>query len=211
MRGRLWLKAAPLMMVAVLVVTACSGGGGSDDATRAPTAPGAPLATATPEPTAAPVAYIPPHSRPGPAVDKLFFKSFHVDRAPLDFQAGKMDLYLFSLKTAAARELRKDQDVRLDEAPATSVSIILNPAPAREGELNPFSIKEVRQAVQYLINRDFIANDIYQGMALPMLTHMSPGDFDFLTIFDVAKESRLPLRPRVRPQHHRPGDDGRRR
>jgi peptide/nickel transport system substrate-binding protein len=189
MRGRIWLKAVPFMMVAVLVVTACSGGGGSDDATRASATADASGATATPLPTAAAVAYVAPHSWPGPAVDKLYFKSFHVDRAPLDFKAGEMDLYLFSLKTAAARELRKDPDIRIDEAPATSISIILNPAPAREGELNPFSIKEVRQAVQYLINRDFIANDIYQGMARPMLTHLSPGDFDFLTIFDLAKES----------------------
>ena len=50
--------------------------------------------------------YTPPHDKPGPAVDTLYFRAFDVDRAPLELQAGEMDLYFFSLKTAAARELR---------------------------------------------------------------------------------------------------------
>ena len=131
----------------------------------------------------------PPHEKPGPAVGKVFFKAFHVDRAPLDIQAEAMDLYLFSLKTAAARELAGTPGVRIYEAPASSVSLILNPAPGRPGELNPFAIKEIRQAVQYLVNRDFIANDIYLGMAVPMPTHVSPLDYDFLTVYDIVRRA----------------------
>ena len=50
-------------------------------------------------------AYKPPHDRPGPAADKVYFTQFDVDRAPLDIQAGNMDLYLYGLKTEAAQEL----------------------------------------------------------------------------------------------------------
>ena len=100
------------------------------------------------------VAAEPNPTQTGPAVDKVLFKAFHVDRAPLDLEQGNMDLYLFGLKTPAATELRNADDLQIFEAPATTLSIILNPAPAPEGQLNPFSIQDVRWAMQFLINRD---------------------------------------------------------
>ena len=85
-----------------------------------------------------------------------------------------MDLYLFGLKTEAAQDLRGTEGVELIDAPATAVSLILNPAPARDGEFNPFSIPEIRRAMQYLVNRESIAQDIYQGAGQPMITHVGP-------------------------------------
>ena len=128
-------------------------------------------------------------------MDTVFFKSFHVDRAPLHLQSEEMDLYVFSLKTAAARSLRQDPSIRLHEAPATTLSIILNPAPPPEGQLNPFISKRIRQAVQYLVNREFIISDVYQGSATPMVTHLSTSDFDFLTVYDQVKASEIRYDP----------------
>lgn len=139
--------------------------------------------------------YEPPTDQPGPAVDHLYFKAFDIDRAPLDLQAGDMDIYYFSLKTAAARELRDNPDVRLHEAPASTISLLLNPAPAPEGQINPFSLPKVRQAMQRLVNRDFVAREIYLGQAQPMYAHLSPTDFDYLTIFDVVQEMDLRYDP----------------
>lgn len=136
-----------------------------------------------------------PHDRPGPAADRLIFSAFDVDRAPRDLAAGRMDLYMFSLKTAAAERLRDDPAYRLYEAPATTLSLVLNPAPAPPGQLNPFSIREVRQAVQFLIDREFIARDIYRGMAVPMISHVSPQDFDYLTIYDLDRGSGIVYDP----------------
>ncbi len=128
----------------------------------------------------------------GPAAEKMTFGSFNVDQAPLNIQNNDMDLYLFGLKTAAAKQLAGGaQGVRLIEAPASTLSLILNPAPAPEGELNPFSIKEVRRAMQDLIDRDFIANDIYQGRAVPMLSHVSPLDYDQLTVFETVRTADI--------------------
>ena len=152
----------------------------------------------------------PEQAQKGPAVDKVYFKAFHVDRAPLDLEQGNMDLYLFGLKTAAATELRGDDDLQIFEAPASTISLILNPAEAPEGELNPFSIRDVRWAIQHLVNREFVAGEIYRGMADPMVTHISPTDFDQLTVFDLIRELNIRYDPRVRPQPHPGGDDGRR-
>jgi len=141
--------------------------------------------------------YEPPHDKPGPAAERLLYNSFFVDRAPLDIEAGNMDLYLFGLKTEAARDLRGTDGVELIDAPATTVSLILNPAPAREGELNPFSIPTIRSAMQLLVNRDAIAQDIYQGAAQPMITHVGPSDPDFLTVYDIDRGSGIGYDPEL--------------
>ncbi len=142
-------------------------------------------------------AYEPPHDKPGPAAERLLYNSFFVDRAPLDIEAGNMDLYLFGLKTEAAQDLRGTEGVQLIDAPATTVSLILNPAPAREGELNPFSIPEIRRAMQYLVNREAIAQDIYRGAGQPMLTHVGPSDPDFLTVYDIDRGSGIGYDPEL--------------
>ena len=141
--------------------------------------------------------YEPPHDKPGPAAERLLYNSFFVDRAPLDIEAGNMDIYLFGLKTEGAQDLRGTEGVELIDAPATAVSLILNPAPAREGELNPFSIPEIRRAMQYLVDREAIAQDIYQGAAQPMITHVGPSDPDFLTIYDIDRGSGIGYDPEL--------------
>ena len=186
-RTRAWKMVLPAALAAVMVVTACSGGG--DGGTPVTATPGGTSGTQGPEPTVAAGKYIAPHQKPGPAAERIFYKAFDVDRAPLDFQQGAMDMYVYSLKTAAARELRTNPNVRVAEAPASNISIVLNPAPSQPGRFNPFADKAMRQAVQYLINREFISSDIYQGMASPMVTQLASSDYDFLTVFDLAKES----------------------
>lgn len=139
--------------------------------------------------------YTPPTDQPGPAVDKLYFKAFNVDRAPLDLEAGEMDLYYYNLKIAAARKLRDHKDIQLFEAPANTISLLLNPAPAPAGQLNPFALPEVRRAMQRLVDREFVAREIYQGQAAPMYTVNSPTDFDYLTVFDIVQAQDLRFDP----------------
>lgn len=131
--------------------------------------------------------YRPPHEKPGPAVERLLFRAFAQERAPLDLRAGNMDLYLFGLRPDAAQEMRRATGFRLYEAPATALALLLNPAPAPSGRLNPFALKEVRQAVQYLVDREFIARSIFRGQALPMVSPASPLDYDFLTVYELVR------------------------
>jgi peptide/nickel transport system substrate-binding protein len=141
--------------------------------------------------------YQPPHQKPGPATDKIEFKAFAVDIAPAALENGQMDFYSFALRTSAAKELLDNPSLKIYRAPATSVSIVLNPAPAPAGELNPFSIREARLALQYLVNRQFVANEIYQGLAVPMVTHISPFDYDYLTLYDLIKQFNIHYDPEL--------------
>ena len=141
--------------------------------------------------------YTPPHDKPGPATETINFSALDVGIASRELEAGSMDLYIFGLKTPAAMQLSNNPDIKIYQAPASTISIVLNPAPAPEGELNPLSIKEVRQALQNVVNRPFISQEIYKGFAMPMLTHVSPVDFDFLTSFNLLKESRISYDPDI--------------
>ena len=141
--------------------------------------------------------YTPPHDRPGPATDTINFSAYDVDIASREMEAGSMDMYLFSLKTPAAEKLAASQDITVFQAPSATISVVLNPADAPEGQLNPLSIKEVRQALQLVVNRPFVAQEIYKGFALPMLTHVSPADFDSLTVFNLLKESQIRYDPQL--------------
>lgn len=126
-------------------------------------------------------AYLPPHARPGPAVERLEFTAAHVDQAVNEVKSGKVDLYEFGLKVTAAKEIADDKGVKVFRAPASSISLLLNPAPDERG-LNPFSIREVRRAIHNLVNREFIAQEIYGGFAEPMVSHVSPSDPDYATV-----------------------------
>lgn len=172
------LKIIPIvsvLLIVFLLTSACSGGGGST--TPRPTDTATSVSTEDP--------YSIQHTRPGPAVDVVEFGSFHVDQAVTELKAGRMDLYLTGLKIAAALQVRDDENIKKFQAPASSISLILNPAPAREGALNPFSIKEVRQAMNWLVDRQFIVNDIYGGLAVVQQGHVSILEHDYLTVAPV--------------------------
>ncbi|MBI4313015.1 MAG: hypothetical protein HY681_14735 [Chloroflexi bacterium] len=139
--------------------------------------------------------YTPPHQKPGPASDRIRFQSFNVDLAGERLKAGDMDMYFFSLKTAEAQRLRNEPGITTYQAPATSISLLLNPAPAPQGELNPFSIKEVRYALQYAVNRQFIAQEIYKGLAQPMTAHVGPFDYDYLTVYEQITQEPISFDP----------------
>ncbi len=129
--------------------------------------------------------YTPPHDKPGPASEVIRFSQFDQEAAPLHLAQGDMDLYLFGLKHLGAQEVRENPDLTLYEAFAGLNSLIVNPAPAPEGRLNPFALKEVRQAIQFIIDREFIVNEFYGGFAVPMLAPVSAAEPDYLVIHDV--------------------------
>ena len=186
-----------LVLCLCVALTACASGS---------SAPRVPQAASSPGPSGQ-ADYRPPTDRPGPAVDKLFFKAFASDQAALEFQAGHMDAYLNGLTPSAAADMRAKPGVRLLEAPSMTIDILLNPAPAPAGQLNPFAIKGIRQAIQDLVNRDYVAGTIYRGQAASMLTPLAQSDFDYLTIFDIVKQLNFSYDPEGGPRADCAGDD----
>ncbi|MFO1540172.1 MAG: ABC transporter substrate-binding protein [Chloroflexota bacterium] len=146
-----------------------------------------PVRAADPSPSPDPAA----PTRTGPAAETIRYSAHPADRAPLDLAAGVIDLYLNGVQPDAMRSLAETPGVRLDVAPYLALSILLNPAPAADGGLNPFSIPEVRRAVGELVDRELVARDIYRGFALPQLSFLGPTSADYLAAFDAIRGSGI--------------------
>lgn len=146
----------------------------------------APVPTPTPSPTPAPEpTAVPAVSAKGPASDAILFKAVPVESAGDAVQTGEIDYYIFGVTPAQAEELEGAPGITLYSAPSVSYEIVTNPAPAPEGELNPLSMREVRFALNYLVNRENIADQVYKGFASPQVTFLSMYDPDFITIQDI--------------------------
>lgn len=76
--------------------------------------------------------------------------------------------------------------------PVTFVELSFNPAvfSTENGtaRLNPFSVPKIREAMNRLVNRSYIADNIYAGTLVPCLTYIHPKSFDYEFISDVLEE-----------------------
>ncbi|OGC56097.1 hypothetical protein A2797_01865 [candidate division WWE3 bacterium RIFCSPHIGHO2_01_FULL_48_15] len=131
-----------------------------------------------------------PHSKPGPASDSVEFSQQGVDQAAASVRNGTIDFYQAGLKLSAADQIKNDPRVKSYRAPAGSIDLLLNPAPDPSG-LNPFSLLKVRQAMQYLVDRDYYVNSIYGGNAKVQVAPISQLDWDYQTITDVITQSGI--------------------
>ncbi|RLE70366.1 MAG: ABC transporter substrate-binding protein, partial [Thermoprotei archaeon] len=59
------------------------------------------------------------------------------------------------------------------------------------GELNPFSVPRIREAMNYLIDRDYIASEIMGGLAVPRYTALSPTFPDAARYADTLKQIEM--------------------
>ncbi len=141
------------------------------------------------------VDYKPPHEKPGPAVDRIYYRAIPMDEAGHALRRGDIDFYAFNLGVATAMGLKGAPGIRLYEAPALTNALILNPAPAPPGLLNPLAIPEIRQALQLVVDRDFIAQELFRGMAKPMKSFVTPYDFDYLIAAEVIREKGIRYAP----------------
>ena len=132
-----------------------------------------------------PMSLIPHVFATGPATDTIIFKQVDKTLAAAAVKSGELDYYIFGLNPSQVELIAGDPEFTLYRAPSGMNNIGLNPAPSIPGVFNPFSIKEVRFAMNYIVDRDFIVNQIYQGSAAPMYTFMSSYDPDFVTIYEI--------------------------
>jgi peptide/nickel transport system substrate-binding protein len=123
-----------------------------------------------------------------PVVDTIIFKSLDQALAAPALKAGDIDFYIFQLAPDHLEPIVGDPDYAIYHAPSGVDGIGVNPAPSTDTEFNPFEIRDVRFAVNYLINRDWMVNQVYLGAAAPMYTHQSSYDPDFVTIYDIVSK-----------------------
>ncbi|HVO39608.1 MAG TPA: ABC transporter substrate-binding protein [Spirochaetia bacterium] len=125
--------------------------------------------------------------RKGPIVDKVLFDvRMQEDIALKDVAEGRTDLFMYGVQGPTFRALPPDTQKKLDvyNVPSGSWSIMVNPVPneapytvSADGKdsFNPFAIREVRYALNFLIDRKYIVDQILGGAGQPMFTMATPG------------------------------------
>jgi peptide/nickel transport system substrate-binding protein len=122
----------------------------------------------------------------GPATDVIEYVRVDRPLAPEALRQGDIDVYIFSIESEAEIEIGNDDpDIALYRGISGMDDLLLNPAPAPEGQLNPFSIKAVRYALNYAFDRDFVVNEIFQGTAAAMYDYLGPFHPEVPSIADI--------------------------
>ncbi len=162
-----------MLVVGVIVALSMvlSGCGPNVTATTPPPPPAntqAPQATAVPPteaPTAAPAAVTPPDS-------VVFTAIADAPSAVAQLQAGAIDMYPVSASDPNVfKTVQGDANLKYSNVYGSNDQMILNPVDyTKDNILNPFSDMKIREAMNWMIDRNYIAQEIAGGLAVPKYT-----------------------------------------
>ncbi|HCL90013.1 MAG TPA: ABC transporter substrate-binding protein, partial [Candidatus Atribacteria bacterium] len=123
----------------------------------------------------------------GPIVDKVYFNVRMKEEIGLkDTAEGLTDIFFWGVSGPTIMGLDQATRDKLDiyAVPSGSWSLNFNPVPnaapyivkVEDKEFfNPFAIREVRFAMNYLIDRKYLVDEILGGAGGPMFTMATPG------------------------------------
>lgn len=176
-----------LLVVASMLLAACQPAAPATEApaAEAPAAEApaaeAPAPTEVPaEPTAVPV------TRKGGWLDEVVFSVVDSGSALTQIGAGAIDLYADGLSSADLPAI-KESGVKYSTANGLYYDILFNPAVFADGRLNPFSNKKIREATNWLIDRNYINQEVYNGGALAKWFAIQTQGPDYVDLIDTAR------------------------
>jgi peptide/nickel transport system substrate-binding protein len=126
----------------------------------------------------------------GAYIDQVnFIRYLDQNLALQDLKSHKIDTYFFSIPLEVVSDTQNDPKLKVYETAGGFMDLLLNPAPARSttGDLNPFSIRQVRFAMNYLVDRDFVVNEILKGHGSPRIDPFGIYSPEYLNIIDTVQ------------------------
>jgi peptide/nickel transport system substrate-binding protein len=106
-----------------------------------------------------------------------------------EMKAGKIDTYFFSIPLEVVSDAKSDPSLKTYFSTGGFLDLFLNPAPAKNftRDFNPFSIRQVRFAMNYLINRDFVVNEILKGYGVSRVDPYGQYSPEYLNIINTVE------------------------
>jgi len=174
-----------LVILTSMILTAC-GGTTTPAVTEPPaTEPPATEAPATEAPTAVPTE--PPTTRHGGWLDEIDYSVVDAQSAITQIGAGAIDLFSYGLASDKLAEI-KDADLCFSSSYGLYYDMMFNPAVFTDAtKLNPFSNRKIREATNWLIDRDYISQEVFAGGALPKFFPLTTQLVDYTSVIDVAR------------------------
>ncbi|MDH5795793.1 MAG: ABC transporter substrate-binding protein, partial [Candidatus Bathyarchaeota archaeon] len=103
----------------------------------------------------------------GPWADEMiiFLQGGDATAVP-KIETGEMDMYMWWLSTENTRLAEESEAVNLVTAYGLYNEFFINPLVTTES-YNPFQIREVREALNWLIDRNYMVNELWFGRGVP--------------------------------------------
>jgi peptide/nickel transport system substrate-binding protein len=125
-----------------------------------------------------------PHTiRHGGWLDSMVFTAdTNAGRAISHLRADELDLYAYTLADPTLfQTVLEDPDLTYTESYGSYTELTLNPSGPEfnDGRLNPFSNPKIREAMNRLVDRDYIVQSIFGGMGSPLYTTILPASADY--------------------------------
>jgi peptide/nickel transport system substrate-binding protein len=169
-----------VLMAISMVLSACG-----TPVTPAVTEPPVTAAPVTEAPTAAPTE--PPVTRHGGWLDEIDYSVVDAQSAITQIGAGAVDLFSYGLAADKLAEI-KAANLCYTQSYGTYYSFIYNPAVFKDAtKLNPFSNRKIREATNWLIDRNYINQEVFAGGALPKMLPLTTQLVDYTGVIDVAR------------------------
>lgn len=106
---------------------------------------------------------------------------------------GNLDIYYYRISSDRLENNQAREGLKVFDSTGGSYSILVNPAEAEE--LNPFSIKEIRFALNYLVDRKLIVNELMGGYGAPIISYYGPSDPEYLTTLEELERFNFKYNP----------------
>ncbi|NLM53718.1 MAG: ABC transporter substrate-binding protein [Firmicutes bacterium] len=117
-----------------------------------------------------------------------------VNTAISRLQAGDIDIWASSSSDVTAfNAVVNDPNLDFFQVFGSYTEITFNPVGPKfnDGRLNPLSSRRIREATNMLIDRDYIAQEIYGGLAVPKYTLLNSSFVDYARVVEKARELEL--------------------
>ena len=135
----------------------------------------------------------------GTFVDEIMFIQYLDENTALEeVRNGNLDLYFFRVSSDRLSDSNSRQGLQVFESTGGYYSILANPAVSEK--FNPFSLKEIRFALNYLVDRNLIVNELIGGFGTPMISNYGTFSADYLSIIDEIESYNFVYNPTLANQ-----------
>ena len=93
---------------------------------------------------------------------------------------GNLDLYYYRISPDRLENKQSTEGLKIYDSTGGSYSLLVNPAESEK--FNPFSEKDARFALNYLVDRKLIVNELMSGYGSQIISYYGPTDPAYLTI-----------------------------
>jgi len=172
-----------LLVAMSMVLAACAPAATATEAPAAETeAPVATEAPATEAPTEAPKT-----ERRGGWLDEIDVSVVDGDSAISQLQAGSIDFFSFNLASDAYPAI-KEAGLPSTQSLGGYYGISLNPAVFTDTNvLNPFSNRKIREGLNWLVDRNYVNQEIFAGGSLPKLLPVTTQLVEYTNLIETAR------------------------